>query len=136
MTTLDTNHIRKLIITKVRYIACFLLPRIPNDGIGKIVLLNPHFSSGNHIRDYVLRLRVLIDPVGPLTDRHNVATLLEDLVVSRLVDESAPMESRNLASSNIRHLKVSVQEQIKAKRVILARIVDADIEVQLFLSQD
>lgn len=134
MSALDANHIWKLVITKIRYIPCLVLPRIPNYSIGKIVLLHSHLSSGNHIRNDMFRLRILVDPVRPFADRDDVTTLLEDLVVSGLVDKRASMKTGDLASSDIRHLEVRVQQQIEAERVILARIVDADVKVQFLLA--
>ena len=38
--------------------------------------LDPHLPSGHDVGDDVLRRRVRVHAVGPLTDRHHVATLL------------------------------------------------------------
>lgn len=86
MSALDANHIRELVVAEVRNVARLLLPGIPHDGVGKIVLLYAHLSAGNDVRDDVLRLRVLVDPVGPLAHRDDVAAFLEDLVVPSLCE--------------------------------------------------
>lgn len=52
-----------------------------------------------------------------------------------LVDERASVQSRDLASSDVGYLEVGMQKQIKAKRIFSARVVHADIEVQLLLAQ-
>lgn len=84
MSAFDAYHVRELVVAEIRDVARLLLPGIPDDGVGKVILLHPHFPAGNDIRNDMLRLRVLIDPVGPLAHRHDVAALLEDLVVSGL----------------------------------------------------
>ena len=84
VSALDAYHVRKFIVAKVRNISRLLLPRIPDDRIRKIVLLYSHLSSGHNVRNYVLGLSILIDPVRPLTNSHHVQALLEDLVVPRL----------------------------------------------------
>ena len=45
------------------------------------------------------------------------------------------MKAGDLTAAHVRHLEVRVQQQIEAEGVILARIVDADVEVQLLLAQ-
>lgn len=84
MAALDAYHIGKFVVAEVRDVARFLLPGIPNDRVGKVVLLHAHLPTGNDVRDDMLRLRVLVDPVGPFAHRHDVAALLEDLVVPSL----------------------------------------------------
>lgn len=84
MSTLDAYHVRKFVVTEIRDVARLLLPRIPNDRVGKVVLLHAHFPTGNDIRDDMLRLRVLIDPVGPFAHRDDVAAFLVNLVVPSL----------------------------------------------------
>lgn len=84
MATLDAYHVRKFIVAEVRNVARLFLPGIPDDRVGKIVLLHAHFPTGNDIRDDMLRLRVLVDPVGPFAHRDDVAAFLEDLVVPSL----------------------------------------------------
>lgn len=46
------------------------------------------------------------------------------------------MQARDLTLSHIGHLKVCVQQQVKRERKVLAGIVDADVEVQLFFAND
>jgi len=88
VTTLDAYHVWELVVAKVRNVARLLLPGIPHDGVGEVVLLHAHLPAGNDVRDDVFRLRVLVDSVGPLAHRDNVAALLEDLVVSGLQEQS------------------------------------------------
>jgi len=45
------------------------------------------------------------------------------------------VQSCDLASPDVRHLEVGVQQQIEAERVFSAGIVNADVEVQLLLAQ-
>lgn len=85
MSALDANHVGELVVAEVGNVARLLLPGIPHDGVGEVVLLHAHLPAGDDIRDDVLRLRVLVDSVGPLAHRHDVAALLEDLVVPSLV---------------------------------------------------
>ena len=42
----------------------------------RAIHLDPHLPSGHDVGDDVLRRRVRVHAVGPLTDRHHVATLL------------------------------------------------------------
>lgn len=85
MSALDAYHIRELVVTEIRDVARLLLPGIPHDGVGEVVLLHAHLPTGDDVRDDVLRLRVLVDSVGPLAHRDDVAALLEDLVVPGLL---------------------------------------------------
>lgn len=84
MPALDAYHVGEFVVTKVGYVACLLLPGIPHDGVGEVVLLHAHLPAGHDVRDDMLRLRVLVDPVGPFAHRHDVAAFLEDLVVPGL----------------------------------------------------
>lgn len=84
MAALDAYHVGKFIVAEVRNVARLLLPGIPDDRVRKVVLLHAHLSTGNNIRDDVLRLRVVVDPVGPFAHRDDVATFLEDLIVPSL----------------------------------------------------
>lgn len=84
MAALDTYHVREFVVAEVRDVARLLLPGIPDDRVGKVVLLHAHLPTGNDIRDDMLRLRVLVDSVGPFTHRDDVAAFLEDLVVPSL----------------------------------------------------
>lgn len=84
MSAFDAYHVRKFVVAEIRDVACLLLPGIPHDGIGKIVLLHAHLSTRNDVRDDMLRLRVLVDSVGPFAHRDNIAAFLKDLVVPNL----------------------------------------------------
>ena len=84
MSALDAYHVRKFIVAEVRDVTRLFLPRIPNDRVRKVVLLHAHFPTGNDIRDDMLRLRILIDSVGPFAHRDDVAAFLVNLVVPSL----------------------------------------------------
>ena len=54
-----------------------------------------------------------------------------------LVDECAAVHAGDLAFPHVRALEVGVQQQCEAEGVLRAqRVVDADVEVQLLLTQD
>lgn len=79
---------------------------------------------------------MLVHAIRPLVNRHHVATLLVHGPITRLVHEHAAVQTGDLALAHIRHLQVRVQQQIERERQVLARIVDADMEVELFLAYD
>lgn len=56
--------------------------------------------------------------------------------LTHLVNKSAALKASDLTPAYVRHLEVSVQEQVERERNVLARVVHADVEVQLFLAQD
>jgi hypothetical protein len=101
--------------------------------VGEIILLQSHLSPRNNVSDYVLLRRVLINPVGPLVDGDHVAALLVDSPISRLVDERAAVQASYLATPYIGYFEVRVQQQIEGERMILARVVHANVEMQLLL---
>jgi hypothetical protein len=55
---------------------------------------------------------------------------------TNLVDESAAVQSGYLASAHVWHFEVSVQQEIKTKSQIFARIVNSNVEVQLLFTED
>lgn len=52
-----------------------------------------------------------------------------------LVDKGATVKSGYLAPSNIRYFEVRVQQKIEAESVVLAGIVNTDVEMELLLPQ-
>lgn len=84
MSALDAYHVRKFIVTEIWNVPRLLLPGIPDYGVGEVIFLHSHFPAGNDIRNDMLWLRVLVDPVCPFAYCDNVATFLKDLVVSSL----------------------------------------------------
>lgn len=46
------------------------------------------------------------------------------------------MQSGDLASAHIWHFEVSVQQKIKTKSQIFARIVNSNVEMQLLFTED
>jgi len=108
VTALDAYHVWELVVAKVRNVARLLLPGVPDDGVGEVVLLHAHLPTGNDVCDDVLRLRILIDSVGPLAHRDNVAALLEDLVVPGLQERFGLSLRWNVQSlwRQFRHVRV------------------------------
>lgn len=53
--------------------------------VGEVVLLQPHLTTRYHIRDNVFLIRVLVDAIGPLVDRHNLTPFLVNCTISRLI---------------------------------------------------
>lgn len=119
--------------------------------------MQPHLPAGHHVRDDVLLGRVLVDPVRPFVDCHHVATLLVDSTVSslmkskpsliprtnhnkflasHLIDKGTPVQAGDLTPAHVRHLQVRVQQQVEREGDVLARVVHADVEVELLLAQD
>lgn len=108
MSSFHTDHVRVLVVTKVHHVFRLVHPRVPQHGVRKVVLQDPHLPSRHHVGDYVLLRRVLVDPVGPLTNSHNVSALLVQCVVSGLVHEGAAVQPGYLAPPHVRHLEVGV----------------------------
>ena len=128
--------------------------------VGEVVLLNAHFPAGDYIGYDMLLRCVLIDAVCVLWDGYNISTFLvhgpipclkwkqppglrenslnTGKLVSKknLVNKSAALKPSNLASANIRHFEISVQQHVEGKCDILARIVDSNVKVKLLFSED
>ena len=69
----------EVIVTNVlhaAHVAHFVVPRVPDDSVGKVVLLDAHFPPRHHVGDDVFRWRVGVDPVCPLSDGYHVSALL------------------------------------------------------------
>lgn len=136
MPRLHADHIRILVIAKVAHLARLVQPRIPDDRVRKVVLLQPHLPPRHHVRYDMLLGRVLVHSVRPLVHRDDVAALLVDRAIARLVNERAAVEARDLAATDVGHFQVRVQQEVEGERDILRGIVDADVKVELFLAQD
>lgn len=46
------------------------------------------------------------------------------------------MQAGDLTPAHVRHLQVRVQQQVEREGNVLARVVHADVEVELLLAQD
>lgn len=77
---------------------------------------------------------ILIHTICPFWDRNHISSFLKNSSISSLIDERAPVEPSDLTPSHIGNLKVRMEEQIEAKGEVFARIVDAYIEMEFFLS--
>lgn len=130
------DHVRVFVVPEVGHVFRLLDPRVPNYGIGKIVLLDSHLSPRHDVRYNVFLRRVLVDAVRPLANSHDVPRLLVDRPFARLVDERAALQPRYLAPSYIRNFEIRVQQHVKAKRRIFTGIVDCNVEVELFLAEN
>jgi hypothetical protein len=60
----------------------------------------------------------------------------ENLGATNLVNKSAAVQSGDLASAHVWHFEVCVQQKIKTKSQIFARIVNSNVEVQLLFTKD
>ena len=58
----DADHVGMLVVTEVVHLLGLLVPRVPDDGVGEIVFLDPHFPSRHDICDDVLVGRVDVNP--------------------------------------------------------------------------
>ena len=56
--------------------------------------------------------------------------------VYHLVDKSASLQSSDLTPANIGHLEISVEQQIEREGDVLSDIVNADVKVQFFFTQN
>lgn len=55
---------------------------------------------------------------------------------TNLVDKSATVQSGYLAPTHVWNFEVCVQEQIKTKSQIFARVVNPNVEVKLLFTKD
>lgn len=53
-----------------------------------------------------------------------------------LVDKSAALQSSDLTPANIRDLEVSVEQEIEREGGFLADIVDSDVKVEFFFTEN
>ena len=136
VSCLHADHVGVLVVSEVTHLPRLVQPRIPDDRVREVILLQAHLPAGHYVGHNVLRRCVLVDPIGPLVDRHHVSALLVDRALPRLVDERAAVEARDLAAPYVGHLQVRVQEEVERERDVLAGVVDANVEVQLLLAQD
>ena len=58
----DADHVGVLVVTEVAHLLGLLVPRVPDDGVGEIVFLNPHFPPRHDVCDNVLVRRVDVNP--------------------------------------------------------------------------
>ena len=75
----------KLIITKIRDFLGLVYPRIPDDGVGEVVLLDAHFPARHHVGDDVLRGGVGVDPISVLPNHYYISTFLKNKQVNSLL---------------------------------------------------
>ena len=55
VAAVDADHVGMLVITKVTHFLGFLVPGVPDDRVGEVVLLDPHLPSRHHH----------LEPLGP-----------------------------------------------------------------------
>lgn len=65
VAAVDADHVGVLVVPEVAHLLGLLVPRVPDDGVGEIVFLNPHFPTRHDVCDNVLVRRVDVNPVGP-----------------------------------------------------------------------
>ena len=54
MPRVDADHVRVLVVPEVAQLLCLLVPGVPDDRVGQVVLLYPHLPPGHHIGHDVL----------------------------------------------------------------------------------
>lgn len=136
MARLHADHVRIFVVAKVGHLPRLVQPRIPNDRVRKVILLQTHLPARDHIRDDVLLRSVLVDSIGPLVDRNYISALLINRPLPSLVNKRAAVKSSDLTPPYVWNLQVRVQQQVEGERDVLTGIVDADVEVQLFLAEN
>ena len=101
MAALHADHVGVLVVAEVGDLLGLVHPRVPDDGVGEVVLLDAHLAAAHHVGDDVLGRGEGVDAVRPLADGHHVAALL--VRVGRLagaVDERAAGEAGHLVLKN------------------------------------
>lgn len=93
---LDAHHVRILVVSKVGDIFRLVHPRVPNNRVGEVILLDPHLPPRHHVSDDVLLRCILVYPVRPFTYRHNIPPLLVHGAVSSLQNKTFVTELRRL----------------------------------------
>lgn len=148
LARLYTDHIGMFIVPKVRHFLCLCFPWVPYDGVWQVVLLNPHLSTRYHIGDDVFVGSVYINPVCPFIECDDLPALLvrrrmwwwtsrrSFRLNPRPIQERDPVEASHLTPPHIRALEVSVEQHVEVEAVLLARVIHADVEVQLLLPED
>ena len=69
-------------ITKIRNFFSLVYPRIPDDSVGEVVLLDAHFPARHHVGDDVLRGCVGVDPISVLPNHYYISTFLKNKQVN------------------------------------------------------
>jgi len=148
LARLYTDHIGMFIVPEVCHFLRLCFPGIPYDSVRQVVFLNPHLPTRHHIGDDVFMGSVYINPVCPFVKCYDLPALL---VRRRVwwrtargslwlnpgpIQERDAIEASHLAPPHIRALEVSVEQHVKVEAALLARVVHADVEVQLLLSED
>ena len=64
MATVHTDHVGVLVVAEVVHLLGFLIPWVPDDGVGKVVFLDPHLPARHHVGHDVLVWCVDVDPAG------------------------------------------------------------------------
>lgn len=148
VASIDADHVGVLVVTEVTHLLGLLVPGVPDDGVGEVVFLNPHFPTRHHVCDNVLVRRVDVNPVCPFIECDDLPTLLVCRRLGRSrtrrtlgplpgsVEERDTIQPCNLTSANIRTLEVRVEHHVEVERAVLAGVVHADVQVQLLLPQD
>lgn len=116
MASLDTDHIRIFVVAEIGHLLGLIDPRVPNYGVRKIVLLNPHLPSRHNVRYYMLLRSILINSISPFTYSNHVTALLIHGALSGLVHEGAPVQAGDLATPHVRNFEISVQKHVETKR--------------------
>ena len=62
MATVHTDHVGVLVVSEVVHLLGFLLPGVPDDGVGKVVFLDSHLPAGHHVGHDVLVRSVDVNP--------------------------------------------------------------------------
>ena len=70
------------IITKIGDFLGLVYPRIPDDSVGEVVLLDAHFPARDHVGDDVLRGGVGVDPIRVLPNHYYISTFLKNKQVN------------------------------------------------------
>ncbi len=97
VAALHADHVGVLVVPEVGDLLGLVVPRVPDDGVGEVVLLDAHLPPRHHVGDDVLRRGVGVDAVGPLPDGHHVAALLVRVGrLPSLVDERAAGKASDL----------------------------------------
>ena len=62
MATVHTDHVGVLVVSEVVHLLGFLIPGVPDDGVRKVVFLDPHLPARHHVGHDVLVRSVDVDP--------------------------------------------------------------------------
>lgn len=84
MSWLNAHHVRVLIVSEVTELLGTLHPRIPDNCVGEVVLLDAHLATGHHVCDDVLLWSILEDTVCPLIDGYHITAFLTYRIYSGL----------------------------------------------------